>query len=610
MISKKSRAIASIAIIIAFAATGIYMVFTVNTQATATLVYPRLGSPMRGPPSPGNGSGYLTDAVTFWVAPDPAESSIPSEWLDKSNWNVALVPAVMPTANCTTLLVDSVFKGQNQLVLFGGGMDVNPTFPTALGITCKIPANTAPILYDLAIGFKTIITPALQQEGGIDLIPHLGSWRGPRGSGSSGLFTGSISFLLTEPNAISIPWQYDALSSDGMKTYGGKAVKPFTIMHVTDTHYDPTQLNWMHNDSLWENDSSVIDPDVILFSGDLMESPGASDSHGAAQYDTAYAHVTGLNRLIVMVSGNHDNRNLGLWKHYFGPLFSSTRFDDVKVLGFDSSLPIGSGILAWIEQEASHVVPGGPVLLMCHYDIDPSYFQSGWVGIGDMMIQKNMTAILVGHTHYDMVGGVEKLRDTIFSNPDLLLGAGERDLVNKVKSELETTNQTTSYLHPIREPQILMTRTASKEGGTFAHVQNFTEQQLTYSGYRLATIQNDLVSNYTYDLDGNGVRDPQVSFPVGLFRTSMIEDANIGSSTSAGATWILNNTGNENLIAARATFLVPNAPANYHWNLLGGNLTTAFIRTRITNGTHWWIDARVPSTRHSIVSLNIVPEHD
>jgi predicted phosphodiesterase len=523
---------------------------------------------------------------------------------------VALVPSVMPTANCTPLLVDNVFTGQNQIVLFGGGMDVNPTFPTALGITCKIPASTAPVLYDLAIGFKTIITPKIQHEGGIDLIPHIGSWRGSVGSGSSGLFTGSIPFLLTEPNAISIPWQYDAFSSDGMKTYGGKAVKSFTIMHVTDTHYDPTQLNWMQNNSLWENDSSVIDPDVILFSGDLMENPGASDSHGAAQYDTAYARLTGLNSPIVMVSGNHDNRNLGLWKHYFGPLFSSTRFDDVKVVGFDSSLPVGSGILDWIDQEASLAVPGGPVLLMCHYNIDPSYFQSGWVGIADMMIQKNLTAILVGHTHSDMVGSVARLRDTIFSNAGLLLDGGERALMDKVEAELETTNQTISYLHPIRDAQILMTRTASKRGDTIVPVQNFTEQQLTYSGYRLATIQDNLVSNYTYDLDGDGIRDPQVSFPSGLFRTSVIKDASIGTSTSAGATWILNNTGNENLRAARAIFLIPNAPANYHWNLVSGNLTSAFIRTRITNGTHWWIDARVPSTRHSIVSLKIVPEHD
>jgi predicted phosphodiesterase len=610
---EKTRAIKSLIIIAAFTASGIYVVSTVDSNATATIVYPRFGSPIRGPFSPGPGlntTTYLDEPITVWVAPEPASSPIPAPWLEKSNWHVALVPSIMPTANCTALHVESVSTGKNQLVLFGGGLDVNPIIPTALGITCRVPADVVPVMHNLAIGFKTPITPALQQSGSVDLMPAIGSWRGPVGSASANIIVGSSPFLLVERNAVSIPWTYDARSSDGVKTtLDGKAVKPFTIMHVTDTHYYADNPNWLGNNSLWESDSQVIAPDVIVLSGDLMENPGVEETGSAGQYDIAYDRLSVLNLPIVMVSGNHDNRNLGLWKHYFGPLYSATRFDDVKVVGFDSSLPIASSTLNWMTGEATPLVPGGPVFLTCHYNVDPTYLQSAWMGISDMMVDKNLTGIFVGHTHSDLVGSIGKLRDALFNNVGLLIEGGESEYMDILTGLLETTNATTSYLHPIREPQILMARTAAKNGDTITPIGNFTNEQLRYSGYRLVDISRNLASNYTYDLDGDGVRDPQVSFPVGMFRVSRVNDVGLGILNSSGSTWSLNNTGNEALRAARASFLLPNAPLGHHWalNATVGNGTAAYIRAQITNGTHWWIDARVPAAPRSVVSLRIEP---
>ncbi|MBN2153832.1 MAG: metallophosphoesterase [Candidatus Lokiarchaeota archaeon] len=609
----KKRTIKSIVIIAAFAAAGIYVVSTVDTNATATIVYPRFGSPIRGPFSPGPGlntTTYLEEPITVWVAPEPSSSPIPAQWLEKANWYVALLPAVIPNVNCTPLLVENVFTGKNQLVLFGGGLDVNPTIPTALGITCRIPADVVPVIHNLAIGFKTPITPARQKDGSVNLTPAIGSWRGPPGSASSNIITGNSPFLLVERNAVSIPWIHDARSSGGLiTTPGGKAVKPFTIMHVTDTHYYADNPNWLGNNSLWEADSQVIAPDVIVLSGDLMEGPGDEEAGSAAQYDMAYSRVSALGLPIVLVSGNHDNRNLGLWKHYFGPLNSVTWFDDVKIVGFDNYMPVGSSTLNWIASEATPIVPGAPVFLTCHYNIDPSYFQSGWIGIGDLMVDKNLTGILVGHTHSDLVGSVGKLRDAIFNNVNTLVEGGEDEYMAILTSVLETTNATTSYLRPIQEPQILMTRTAAKNGDTIVPVGNFTNAQLRYSGYRLIDVSTNHASNYTYDLDGDGVRDPQVCFPVGMFRVSLVDDAGLGSLNSSGSTWTMNNTGNEALRAARATFLLPNAPAGHHWalNQTFGDGADAYIRAQVTNGTHWWIDARVPAARRSVVSLRIEP---
>ena len=54
---------------------------TVESQATATLVYPRLGCSMRSSPSAGPGANttdFLEESLTFWVAPDPAEAPVPA----------------------------------------------------------------------------------------------------------------------------------------------------------------------------------------------------------------------------------------------------------------------------------------------------------------------------------------------------------------------------------------------------------------------------------------------------------------------------------------------------------------------------------------------------
>ncbi|MHA1683744.1 MAG: metallophosphoesterase family protein [Promethearchaeota archaeon] len=612
----KIKVLFSILMMVSFSTVGILMISTVESQSTATIVYPRFGCAIRTLPSSGPGentSDYLGDTVTFWVAPDPTESTIPGKWLKKNNWDVALTPSVMPSANLTSLRVERVVQGTNPLALFGGNLDVNLFFPSAIGIVCSIPADIVPTTYNLAIGYKTSLTPEVQQSGTIDLLPKPGSWRGPRGSASSGFLKSNEPFVLTDQSVVSIPWAQDALSSDGAKnTDGGMPVNPFTAVHVTDPHYDTNpeasiqKTWWDGNNSLWERDMSVIAPDIIILSGDVVENPGEEEFQGAGEYNLAYSRLGALELPLAIVSGNHDNKNIGLWKHFFGPLFFSTTFDDLKVVGFDSTLPVGNDVLNWIDAQSNRV-NGGPVFMTCHYNIDPTYFPSGWVGIGDMMIRKNTTAILVGHTHSDMVGSISKLRDATYSNAGDLI-TGEYDDVRVILEDaLELTNVTTGYLQPIGEPQIIMTRSAAKQSNVLAGALNFTNDTLDYSGYRILSIQNNRVYNYTYDYDGDGTRDPQVAYPVGLFHTTLEYDLNIGTDTSAGANWTLNNTSNEELRAARAIFELPSAPANYTWDLNPANKSTAFIRAQITNGTHWWVDVRVSSAPNSITMLRMEP---
>lgn len=600
--SKVARLVAILAIISAFSVASGYMIFTVEGNATATIVQPRFGHPARGPVTAGPGlnrSTFLNESITVWVGPDPVESPVPLAWLDAANWAVALVPSVMPSANCTPLVVESVHPGINQDVLFGGGMDVNPIFPTALGITCTVPGDIPPVLHDLVIGFKTPLTVEGQRNGSVDMVARVGDWRGPRGSASQNPVTGNQPFVLKEKNAVSFPWIHDARSADASgKIVDGNAVQPFTVMHVTDTHYYNQPNTWMAFNDLWEVDASVIAPDVIVLSGDVMEHNEKPEEAGAYQYELARARLGALHLPVIMLSGNHDNYNLGPWRHYFGPLFSASRVDDLTIVAFDSTLPIGPGILQWIDARSNPATPGAPVLLSCHYNPDPSYFQSGWMGIGTMMIRKGTTAILTGHTHTDLVGSIPRLHQALHDNLAFLLDYSMRQLVELLEQAL--ANQ--SY----DDPLLLNTRSIAKRSGVVLNP--FGNATLDYPGYRILTFTGNAMSNFTYDHDGDGTRDPQISFPSGMFRVERVSDPGLGTDPAANATWALNNTGTESLRTARAIFELPAPPASHAWALDSASVTAgAWMRASITNGTHWWFDIRVPASKNAVTTVRLTP---
>jgi hypothetical protein len=575
------------------------LAFFVSSNARAILVSPRIGSAIQGSPSynPGtNTTNFLELPITVWVAPDPSESPIPREWLNKNHWSVALIPAYMPTADCLVLKVEDVITGQNTGVLFGSALDTGSIIPTAVGLVCSIPADAWPVMYHLAVGFRTPITPERQRLGEIDLIPKLGSWMGPLGSASSGLFGSSPAFLLTEPCAVNIPWIEDARSWDkpGIKTSSGHKVNPFTVLQITDTHYAAAQSDWMAKNALWEEATAILAPDLIILTGDLIENP----REVVADYATAYNRLVKLGLPLMLTSGNHDQYNLGPWRHVFGAPNMVRQYDNLGVVLFDNVLPMNTGVLNWVQESALNLKNDGPVFLAAHYPLVPDYFQSGWLGIIDMMIQNNFTAYLAGHYHSDFIGDLAVLRAHL-----LELGS-----VRKMAEYVEVAGSPTqNYLQPISTPQLLLTRSSGKSGNSA--LQDYLTANFNGTGYRKFTLVNDLVVNYTYDLNGDGIRDPQICTPNGYLRANYTYEPNLGVDLGAGAWGLLNNSLTEEIPAARMMFTMPKAPAGYHWGLTSSNKSNGiYIRTFLSNSTHTWFDVRVPASRNSLnlVKLELV----
>lgn len=578
-------------LIIAFSCTMLVVfIYPVSANSRAVLLSPRLGSGIQGPRTAGAGNNktnYLNGTLSIYVGPDPAESPVPLDWYRKNLWSIALTPSVMPTAECIVLKVVKIRSAVSSFSAFGGGLGQNPIIPSAVQIVCEIPADIEPLTYDLAVGFNVEITPAKQLSGDINLTVEPGSWQGNKGSAYRLPFSGVDSFLLKEASCVSIPWINDAHSSDKLSNlqYNGNPVKPFTFLHLSDTHFKNDRLDWLTNNELWENDSQVLAPDFIAISGDLIE--GAHED--PTEMLLAYQRMRNLGIPLIITLGNHDHKVSSLWRHYIGPLYSNFRFDDVSVISFDSTLPIGSGVLNWMDNQAKSAISHGPSFLMCHYPPYNNYFTGGWQGTADIMVENNLSGILTGHTHTDFMAEMSKIRDRVL----------ESDSLFDFEYIFDDFNDNKKHLKAISEPIMFVTRTAAKNGWL-----RYNYTLPSFAGYREFTVVDNKVYNFTYDYTGNGVRDAQVSIPVGRFTTNL-------QFTGSNWQWHLENDYNHRLNAGRAIFKVPNPSAGMKWDLISLNKTNgAYIRTYISNSTTTYIDARVsiPANTNIILEIEEVPE--
>ncbi|MBD3353289.1 MAG: hypothetical protein GF364_17545, partial [Candidatus Lokiarchaeota archaeon] len=345
-----------------------------------------------------------------------------------------------------------------------------------------------------------------------------------------------------------------------------------------DTHYSYQSASWLEQNSLWENDSLVLAPDFIAISGDVVEHP-YEEPQGM---ELAYNHLGSLGTPLVFTCGNHDQKMLSVWRHYFGPIYSTARFDDVSIISFDSSLPIGSGIMNWLSTQSRKSVQYGPTFLMCHYPPQHEYFTFGGLGVLNIMEEQQVTGILSGHIHMDYLADVQSIKEHVMS--------GDDDL--KLKNIANQFDDTGAYLNPITKPLVIITRTAAKNGYTA-----YEPASPHYAGYRRLSVTNNVVSNYTYDYDDDGTRDPQVCVPNGQFETSVVSD-------SGNWIWSCNSQFNEDLNMIRAIVKIPNPSVGMKWDLVSSNKTNgAYIRACVSDDSTTLIDARCSIDENSNVCL-------
>lgn len=248
----------------------------------------------------------------------------------------------------------------------------------------------------------------------------------------------------------------------------------FSLIHIADLPIfgEPDGLGEAQMAELI-NEIALINPDLVVAGGDV--------AYGAswANYQTLYDFLNRLEMPVVVAPGNHEYEAWNGYLAFFRQRYHSVEFGNWRVISIDSGhrrdQPTYSQ-MRWLAGELERI--DKPTLINIHH---PLFGERGlMVNVPELMSllqAHDVPLVLSGHNH----------GDRLFDRD------GQRRL-------------DTNDLPP---PLNIVTTSAG------ARIYPKQSDSPLHHGYRLIRIKGDRISNFTYDYDGDGLRDVQSSIPVG-----------------------------------------------------------------------------------------------
>ncbi len=177
------------------------------------------------------------------------------------------------------------------------------------------------------------------------------------------------------------------------------------VVHLTDLHYDEAP-----RDILGRTVALIrrLDPDLILCGGDLMTDP---TEQGYAEIRDAFA---ALPAPVLYAPGNHDHRDLPLYRRFFGEPFSSLDVGDFHFIAVDTGAAaglfsrLGRGLsaeqLRWLQGDLAKA-RGKSVFILMHHSpmVKGETFKQGRDEFVRLAREHGVKGILAGHMHRDAV---------------------------------------------------------------------------------------------------------------------------------------------------------------------------------------------------------------
>jgi hypothetical protein len=584
----RNRKIIALGLSIAVTVIGFAFLYApIISDSRAVLISPRFGAPVRVLPGLGNsGTGEEIGAVSLIVAVEPAEAIIRTEWLNLDNWEIGLSTSFLENAPIEAVKIKSIEKIPCPFTSLGF-QDSAIYAQNAIQIVISIPDTFMPGLYHVHLGYKHEIV-------GKTIAITAGDNIGARGSASFK----DLGFVLSEANCIYIPSQYDSLVSAQLT----ENKIPFSLIHISDIHviFNNTSGIAVNQDrlDLLMQSLSIYAPDIIVASGDLTNSP--DDFHGEYQHIYDLLRATGVP--IFAGNGNHDQGNIGLFTYYFGPIQQSMAWGGTRMIGINSVLPPTGQSLQWVIENIKQAeINKERTFFVAHYpimDVLDREMQSSVAPILETLLNTNAAGVLNGHNHYNIIYDMEKAYQTYFGMSSLQDACDIPENVGKAAPE-------------ITGPKIFLTTSASKDARVGLVEKGVWEDYQAYLGYRRFAMAEGKIINYTYDFDGDGVRDPSYGHPTeydhfgGLNWSLNYNPADL----MAGANYTINNNLTESIPWARAAILLPIVPG-YRWQPTTPNV---LIRTRFANATHEFLDIRINAPGKiaglpTATKINLVPQ--
>ncbi|NMC03958.1 MAG: hypothetical protein GYA24_02040, partial [Candidatus Lokiarchaeota archaeon] len=349
---------------------------------------------------------------------------------------------------------------------------------------------------------------------------------------------------------------------------------------------------------------SILAPELVVMTGDLTRSPYDRPS----EYALARAWFSTLGIPAIISSGNHDSGNMGLFSKNFGPQSASISWGGTRFITFRSDMPIPSKVVSTIARDLLETkLAGQPSFLACHVplvDVFARQTQGSSAAIIDAILRANGTAILQGHNHYNLVMDAATALDRYRA-----LGTQTGTIVDAC----EFTTLSGEAMPGVNGPKLVITTTGGYDGRD--ELNDAWPSYIPTAGYRVVTMANNRIANYTYDMDGDGARDASYAQPLFDFTAPAgVHDPMLAFSLAydpfdleSGATCVIFNNLTETILAARAAIVLP-INSTHRWQPIAGPIAV-HERARFSNGTHEFIDLRlhVSARNTATIQLQFVP---
>ncbi|MDI6855223.1 MAG: metallophosphoesterase [Candidatus Thermoplasmatota archaeon] len=311
----------------------------------------------------------------------------------------------------------------------------------------------------------------------------------------------------------------------------------FTIIQLTDTHIGSLSGGSTYKDlANVLRELNLIKPELVIVTGDCCDKEPtwwSDQEFPANEQDQKFREVMlSLKVPVYIVNGNHDydysgDSSIEDFRKWINP-YSDICFTygNYRFIGLDSGRYVnlinsnGQGLrndqIAWLEYVLNRYNDSTQKFVFMHHP--PHCIEQNSALYKELMIKYNVSLSIHGHTH----------SDTVYDKN-----------YNKIPED--------GSIGSLGNPAFIETRSTTKG---------------TDNGYRIIRVNGTKLDFYTYDLDGNGIRDDTSSTPTGLL-TYGYTPSNNGTAEIVTA-WIINNL-REDFENAFLAFTMPKPAPGYSY---------------------------------------------
>ena len=255
---------------------------------------------------------------------------------------------------------------------------------------------------------------------------------------------------------------------------------------------------------------NIINPDLVLFTGDLVY--GGSE----AQYKRFFNYLKKINPTIIAAPGNHEYQGWSSFLTYFGQPYHVNNIGPYKIISINSGHArdqLTESQLSWLRTAFSHN-KNSTTVLQSHHSIMHRPKQRG-------------------HLKYH----VKELTELVKEHPVMIVLSGHWHADSMWNDKNQEQRQTANFNGT---PYAVTTSAGAKLR------QKHSSTKDLYHGYRLIRIKKNKLVNFTYDYNGDGVRGPSQSIPMGALTQTTLKPLST----------IIKNNLNESFQAAHADIVV------------------------------------------------------